>query len=378
MRIDLLKNTKSRYDVLAYMTEGIRHALQRAHIPSQVLDLAGSTRRQIIEVLRRGKTQYTLGLNIIIDKNFLRPLKTEHIALFVDHMAWHMEALSCPETLVAFVDRTSAELFEIFGHERTLFLPHAVAKEWCQEKVSLRRDFDCVMAASFIDPEAIVEEWKRYVSKELLTSLLEVAEAALSSSQNHMLLLLAAIRAKGKLFQEVRTKNISLFDLITSLEQLIRAHDKIRLLNALEGHKIDLFSAEKDHGGWKRHIRGNIIYHDAVPFEEEIEIFRRTKVVINSMPTIKYGLHERLLYALAAGASVITNENPYLSLYFQPSRAMLHWNPEKPQSLSKLVDEALSDETARLAAGREDRHTIERCHTWDRRLVELLSMLPAH
>jgi len=376
MRIDLFENTKSRYEVLSYMTKGLHNALRRLGIRSTCLDIAGCSREKIREALRRGKADYTLGLNVLVDRDFL-PMCT-HIAIFVDHMAWHQNALSCPEMVAAFVDKSSSELFTLCGHARTLFLPHAVDQEWCRQKLpSAARDFDIVMAGSFIDGDEIMKKWKRQFSKKLYTLCRDVAEEALTSPQNHMAILLYALRAQPDLLAEIGKKKIPLYGLVTSLDLVIRSFDKIRLLNALEGYKIDLFGLKEEHAKWKRVLRGNITYHEALPFEELIEIFSRSKIVVNSLATIKYGIHERALYALAAGSSVITNENPFISLYFPPSRAMLFWDAKKPDTLAERVKRALSSEAVRLGDIRRARRIIAQHHTWDVRLRELLRALSA-
>jgi len=101
---------------------------------------------------------------------------------------------------------------------------------------------------------------------------------------------------------------------------------------------------------------------------------RRSKIVLNSCPSIKEGVHERLLAAYASGAAVITSASSFLKTEFPSAQ---FYSAYKWDSVNDLISELLDDEELRRSSVREAQQTIKIQYTWDVRTHQLLEQLPA-
>jgi hypothetical protein len=173
-------------------------------------------------------------------------------------------------------------------------------------------------------------------------------------------------------------KEINFYDTMNSLELYIRSVDRVRFLQAIEACDLHIFGAKKYEDDWKRVLKGKkrVHFHDEVAHHALPEIFRRARAVLNSLPTIKRGLHERLLLALTQGASVLGNANVFIHSQFGQSKALLNILPPDYNSANALLEEAFQDEDARLEDVFATHSIIRDKHTWDARAETLTKRLP--
>ena len=93
------------------------------------------------------------------------------------------------------------------------------------------------------------------------------------------------------------------FFLANSIERYARGLDRERLLVALKGRSVHIFTEKEDAIHWsKEEAAHGCRFNPPVPFDEVVDICRMSKVVINSVPHIRKGYHERLFLSLASGA----------------------------------------------------------------------------
>jgi spore maturation protein CgeB len=78
-----------------------------------------------------------------------------------------------------------------------------------------------------------------------------------------------------------------------------------------------------------------------LPFQEwprVVELMRESKIVINVQPFHIYGSHERLMTAMAHGAAVATDRNPYLEERFEDGQDLIFYEFTKGHLRKKLMD----------------------------------------
>jgi spore maturation protein CgeB len=383
--IDLFENNQSQYEVLSHFTHEFQQALHRKKIQSKIIKKDKTTTSVAIEHFAEKNLDCTAGFNYLIDEElFFEKYRIPHLALLVDFATYYPELILCPNIISAFADEDSVEFFKLFGTNQVLFFPRAIEREVVSEKlnneiVNSERNLEVVLCSSFIDADVIYKKWQVNLSPPLVKLLDDITEASLASrDHSHIQATLQELQVNLEFAQEIKEKKISFLDVINSVEQAMRGRDKIRILNALHGHKVFIFGPTDDKILWERVLnkKNTYTFHKPVHFKDLFSVFKRSKIVINSMPAIKRGFHERLFMALAAGASVLTNDNVSVPMSFDQGQHLIYFLSPEYHKINQGIETALSNEKKRLEDVLKAREYIRDAHTWDARVKMLEVSLP--
>ena len=377
MRIDFFRNDSSAHEVLGYFTKGLQEALRRHRIGSALYDMNPQSESEVLAHFVKDNTQYTAGFNVLLgEHSYFEPLGIPHIALIVDCVTYCPSLIDSPHTIACFVDEDSCDFIRLLGHDRTLYLPHAVEKEAIIDPVNLVRDFDVTFCGTFIDPDAIVSSWRVLFSPGFVQFLEGVAERALCSvDTNHMSLIMNELNNNYDLSKELKEKKVPLYDIMNSVERVYRGRDRIGLIGSLRDVTLHIFDHAQNEARWRNIAHTNLVFHSAVSFQELLPVFRRSKVLLNSMPMFKRGFHERLFYGIASGASVITTENVAIPADFPASKAVLYYRPPDYAQVNATLAIALANEEERLQDILSAQKIVRKKHTWDQRVKKLKEFL---
>lgn len=384
-KIDFFKNSISQYGVLNSFTEGLQKALKRAELRSETFDLIDSSQGEILAQLAKDQPACTAGFNIVMAKHsFAEPLGIPHLSLIVDCMTYYPEVMQSDTTIACFVEEDSCGFFRLLCKKDAIFLPHAVDAELVSPKNEKilreeKRDLDLVMCGSFIGSEEIMNSWKERLTPKCVDTLVQIAEETIASPhRSHMQAFVEEIERQGHFEKELIKKKVDYFETMNQLEIYIRSVDRIKFLQSIDACDLHIFGAKRYEADWKKVLQGKkrVFFHDAVPHEELVQVFRRARCALNSLPSIKRGLHERLLLALSQGASVLGNENIYITSQFPRSLALLNILPPDYARANDLLHDAFKDEKARLDDVLATHSIIREKHTWDIRAEALLKKLP--
>jgi len=381
--VDLFKNVRGQYEMLENLTDEFAGALKRQKIESKTYDTEDKTLAEISTFFAKNPPDCTIGFNFFMAG---KPIHSDvpHIAFMVDSATYYPELMQAPSVIAAMSDQDSVDFLKMFGKKQTLFFPLALDLEMVSEKknneiMSAKRDLDVVFAGSFVNSDSVFSRWQDYFSKELVKLLDEIAEKALQSgTESHILAAFKAFQTKPQFLQELKEKQFGFLELVNSIEQVIRGRDKINLFNALADQQIHMFVSNEDVALWQKALKknANLKFHPQVSFKELFSIFKRAKVVINSMPQVKRGFHEQQLLALSQGASSLTNENVLLRATFSPGFEILYFLAPNYAKVSSSIQGALSNEAKRLDDVMKAREVIRNFHTWDARVKMLEETLP--
>lgn len=379
-RIDLFTFPHSQqYGVQQAFSEGLQKSLQRLKVASSLYPYKELGSGQIIADLIKNAPDCTAGFNVTVAKHSpLEPLGLPHVAMIVDSATYFPELLQTPNAIVSFVEEDSVGFFKMLGAKHVFHFPHAIDADLLEAQNG-PRDLDVVMCGSFIDSDEILATWNTLLSPYSVARLLEVAEKVLASASiSHLQAFVELVEERGAFEKELVDKSIEFFDLMNSLDQYIRGVDRRRILEAID-RPVHVFGAKKYEELWKKSIKDfkKLVFHDEVPFAEIKSVLKRAKVVLNSFPMFKRGLHERMLTSLACGASVLGNDNVYVQSEFGSSPlAILNILSPNYNQVNMLIDAALKNEEARFDAVVATHDTIRSKHTWDVRARMLLEILP--
>ena len=382
MRIDVLA-IPSRFDALSHFSEMLQKAIKRSGIDSTLHSIEQPFNR-LLNHLRKNPPDAVVSFNTafnITAKGLLQKgVSIPQISLFVDWPTYFPQlfqpkVMDDPNFIAGFVDRDCCDFMREVGMERTFFFPHAIEQESVSCNLPLnKRDWDLVYPGSFINPYTDLSFWKNSLSPKLFQFLEATVERSLRSKTVPLVAMLQnGLEKEEPFIAELEDKQIAFSSLASSVMTVTRGLDRINLLNAVDG-TIHVFGEARL---WLPLLqdKSKFIFHPPIPFKAISTIFQQSKFVLNCMPMFKHGLHERILYAIANGASIITQENGILPSLFKDGEGIYYYDPSNYKGVNDQIKKALSNEPLRLQHAIHARTYIRENHTWDHRVQLLLSIL---
>ncbi len=375
--IAFLRNKRSPQGVLESFSEGLEEAFSRLGVRVKAFDYEEFESGTCIEAIRAMKPNCTIGFNILLPED--SPLDVPHYAPLCDSATYYPELRLTNHLIASFMEQDSFGFYKRLGVEKIFFLPHALSRDFFSRDLHKKRDYDVVLPGSFVNPDAISTVWKDILSPSSYKQMVDLAEEVLASPHlSHLQAFTQLVEERGAFEKELLDKKLDFFSQINMLEVYIRNVDRLRLVQNIKEHTIHIFCPKPMVSAWQKAVGGkkNVEFHEAVSFTELADVFSRSKLVINSIPTIKRGLHERFLLALSQGASVLTNENIFITNQFFAPKAILNTLSPHYQALDAKIASAFADEEARIAEVVSTHPTIKQEHTWDARAKSLMEILP--
>ncbi len=383
-RVAFFQNKRSQHAVLHQFTLSLQKALLKLGIESSTYDILQQPDTEILAHLVHEPPDCTLGFNVVLPESLFYDItEIPHVALIVDSVTYYPELERCPHSITAFAEEDSLQFARLHNLLKTFYFPHAIDGELASSKtdqdiLKSKRDLEVVFAGSYIDKDAPFSLIKEYLSKELIEEIDTIIESTLSSNTtSHLLALVTLFEKKPSYRQELLKCPLPAADIFSLVELAIRGRDRTRLLQSIQGYDLHIFGAEDEVPLWKKALgnKKQLHFHKPVPYEELYTLFLRSKVVINSIPTIKRGYHERLFLAAAAGATVATSNCAYIHRGPFTEPAIVPYRSPEYSLLSTSLQKALQDEERRLQALIALKKMIFKEHTWDVRAQYLLQVL---
>ena len=379
--VTLLHHAASKYGVLGQMTQDLCAALKRVQISSVVRNLEEERPADLLPELEKDDPDCTWAINIIIGESlFYYPLGIPHVCLSVDAVTYsHEAAFTQPHLVSLFADKTSCDLFSRCSENPVQYFPHAIAKETLDAVreaplIPLQdRPFDVTLIGSLIDHDAEREFWNTIFSTSDVNAFISLAERALDDARFEFLVeALTYIEQTPRVKEVLKAKDLSPFSVVNSIERYARGLDRERLLQALQERDVHIFTLEEEAIRWaKKDSAKRCHFHPPVPFSEVINVCRMSKVVLQSVPTIRNGYHERLFLALASGAVTLVNAGLPLPAWLMKSGRVLEY---ESFSLDGLLS-SISEVEKRPFDSKKILSWLEEEHSWDARLRQHLPQI---
>lgn len=376
-RVDLFMPPISQYSVLHHFTRKLAEGFNRVGVNARILEAQRDNPKPFLDALFSDPPDCTISFNGLLPDekgNFLADMiKIPHVALVVDSPNQYFPLALSKYTIVASVDRFYCDFFRGLGCQHVLFIPHAVEAELITNP-NTERVFDVVMLGSFADPEKIRQDWLKTCSPEVCKIMDEAAEISLLQNEtSYIKAFVEAIAKQEGKFGGLNPSTINYPLVFDQLEAFIRAKDRIELIKSIKDTRVDLFGSGAVQMAQKylRQSNANVIAHEGVPFEQALEIFKKTKITLNSAPHLKDGSHERVFTALAAGSCVISSESSYLREIFPSKEGLLFYSVKERSKVNDHVNRLLANEQERQNSVKIKQKIVMDAHTWDHRALLL-------
>lgn len=382
-KIALFAPITGQYGAMHFFTESLAKAFSRQGVECRILRAQRDKPAEFIDNLLDDRPDCTLSFNGLLpdeEGRFLADmLKIPHVAYVIDSPNHFFTLSRSQYTIIATIDRDFCDFYHGLHCPYVLFSPHAVNQDLTPD-VSEKRIYDILMLSTFIDYEAVRNQWKKKYSAAICSVLEKASEITLSEPRNsYIQSFVQALDQALKQAQPINPIDLNLGALFDEIELYVRGKDRIELVKAMKDLPVHVVGTGNTTENWKKYLgkeHNRIIPHAPVTYEEALNLMKQSKVILNSSPTIKNGAHERIFAGLACGAVVLSTDNIYVKELFGDDKGVLryrsnHWNEgnEKIQTL-------LSHEDERASLALKGREIVMSGHTWDHRAAAILKALP--
>lgn len=328
MKLDFLIGDNP-YGSTVHFAKGFAKALERAGVQTRLHWVADGHFFHALEAINRDRPDFTCSFSDIHLSG--KPIgdfwQIPHLSILIDPAIYFLHQLKGEYAWVSCVDAGDAEWVRSLSFERVFYLPHGADRE-ILAPVDKERPYDVVFFGSCTE----------HVSED--EKVLHAASQVLSPENLSILEAIGGLDLPDELLARYHYE----VDLYT------RFHDRVNLLNALKNHQVHIWGS----GPWKKYVPQATV-HAPIPFGETLEIMKQAKVVANSSPRFKRGLHERILYGALCGAAILSAHEGGFTYQYGV------W---EDQTFSDWKD---------VAAQNQERVLAE--HTWDERAQSLLQYL---
>lgn len=382
-RVCLLTNY-SIYNILRHFTEKLAEAMRRQGLDVRIIDAnEKALDAEMIASIARFAPDFTCSFSSIrtVDKEgryFWDYTQIPHVSFLVDPSLYYTRLTSSPYSIISCVDRNERNVFLESGFKHAFFWPHSVEPELAP-KEGVERIYDVVYLGSCYDFESLRTSWQQR-HPESFNKVLENAIEMFFSNDTMGVgeALAAAWNASG-----LDPAGVDFVALYCYLDAYIRGRHRVEMIRSVKDAKVHVFGEMAPDNpvgvmGWPQYLgrQSNVTLHPSVPFGEAMEILKRSKIVLNSMPFFRDGSHERIFTALACGALPVTSESKYLREQFAADKELVFYQTARMDEINGKINAWLGDEKSRQQAVGRGREKVMQHHTWDHRVKELMEILP--
>ncbi len=382
-RIDVLLPPANRigYGVLPYFSRAFLKALQRCGVECRLLGSEDGPTPNLLGQILSDPPDCTLSFNGLLPDEqgnfFCDRIQIPHVACLVDSPNKFLSLIQTNLNVITCIDQAWAGFFRNLHHDAQ-FMPHAVDREFAGDLQQERR-YDAVFMGTCLDIEESRSNWKEWFSPAVCSVMDAASEIALADqTTSYLEAFTHAMADRIESHGDVDPEQLNFSDVLDNLEFYIRGKDRLKLLFSIKDVKVDIFGvASGGTHGWDTYLKGapsNLQFHGRLSYPEALEVTKQSRLVINSCPSIKEGAHERIFAGYMAGASVLSNDCPYIRSLFNEDEILLYRHTNY-DNVNDQVVALLADESKRLDTVRETQKKVLANHTWDHRARVLLDHL---
>lgn len=374
----------NQYETKRHFTEKLSKALNRKGIETKIFDVdEDRIHENVISALQDEKPDFTASFNTVLpfpDNSYLWDvLQTPHLSILLDPSIYSVNLIQSPYSIVSCVDRFDCYGLMTQNFDRVFFMPHAVEKELFERPAEENKEYDVVFIGSCYDYESIRDAWKREFPSSISNVLENAANILFSDNKTPLQETLVRAWQESKLSAE----GVDFLKLFTYLDKYTRGLDRAQLISSIKDCEIHIFGEQFQDDpnaikGWKQQLAGrdNIVYHEPIPYEDSLEVMRKSKICLNSNPFFKDGSHERLFGAAAGRSLLVTTDNLFVREEFKDGEDLLLYQHKQLDGINQKVNHYLSHEEERRKLTDSAFEKAKKSHTWDNRVDLLLEVMP--
>jgi glycosyltransferase involved in cell wall biosynthesis len=363
---------ESQYGVMRHFTKELVKGLEKVNVACKILDFNELGVKEVMDIVNEEEPDCTASINPVRplkDGSLLCDhLKVPHYNFLVDSSIEFLYLLQSPYSIISCVDQLYCEYLKQSEFKKVFFAPHAAPAD-LQAGNEDEKVYEISMLATLPDFEGYKKRWSDSFNPTVCKIIERVTEETLSNNKtSYMQGLWRELEAN-----QINPDQLPITSLFCSTELYLKGKARVEMVRAIKDHPIHIFGNPLGEQGWEEYVgaQENVTVHPSVPFEESMDIIKKSKITLNSFPFFKFGSHERLFYGLASGTAVVADETLYVSNEFKEDEGVLFYQPWAPQNINAALTDYLQHDEKRQQAVSRGRDKVMGQHTWDQRAVTI-------
>lgn len=370
------------YESKRYFSAKLAEALQRQGFSVKILDFKDDQSYQLFGKLKDNhpKPYFFCSFNRT-ERNkegqfFFDVYKIPNLSILVDPAIYDSDLVKSSYSIISCVDKFDCEFVQNLDFQKVFFFPHAVERELAPNTPN-DRPYDVVFLGSCYDHEGLQAAYQSRYSEQVWNWIMEGVDMYLSESHCTFWKAAEWVKAKSHL------PSLSSNQIAYYIDNYVRGLDRTELIRSIKDAQVHVFGgtcwrSEQPIKGWSQSLadQANVVVHPAITFRESMEILKKSKICLNSMPFFKNGTHERIFTGLACGCLPITTENLWVRENFIDGEELVLYQPKKWDAVNEKVNYYLANEQDRLRVVSQGREKVMNKHTWDHRAELLAKCMP--
>jgi glycosyltransferase involved in cell wall biosynthesis len=197
-----------------------------------------------------------------------------------------------------------------------------------------KREHSIVFVKTGVDSEALRLKWADY-PKRVSSILQETADLVLSGVDETVATLCARVFAAQPIHCGER-REFFLFA-CSAVDYYVRALRAERMVTTLMRHDALIV------GDWSHMDRSSARarFHAPIPADRLDDLYAESRIVVSTSPTVRYGIHERVMAGLLAKSAVLSDTTPFMQNLLKDCPSFLGIDIDQP-TFGEQVDSALS------------------------------------
>ena len=297
------------------------HELLPPHgLSGHVIDLSGTDWPNQLRRLLEGGVLFAWGAAGVGAR--LRPggaplwaaVQVPFVSLLSDSPSWLPANHHVPSGYVAngyvFRDWLSVQRRLVRSPQLSALVPIGVIPNPLRDAPWSRRPHRMVFVKTGHPPELHRAQWQA-LPPRFRAVIEETSAAALRAGVGDITGLLLECLDQHDLYLEQRPD--ILFALMREVDVYVRDCRSTSMVRALSHLPADIIGRGWDH---VQRLGGRARFHQATDARELPRLYSQTQFLLNTMPNVSHGTHERVLHGFASRCCVVTNQNSFMRARF--------------------------------------------------------------
>ncbi|WP_258760222.1 glycosyltransferase [Cytobacillus firmus] len=335
--------------------------------------------RGLDKIMRKRDVYFILGMNghgitELYNQIYENKLSVPYLAFLVDHPLYHIDRFdfnkSSKNLIVSCVDKTHIDyLHQYFtGTYSKVFIPHGAALAIPDAPIKPIKDrpIDILFAGTFISTTECRNNW---ISDPFYSEIIEkIIEKALYQNKESLIEIAEkTFAANGIEFDY--PANAKLVELLFQADYYIRGRRRMEVLESLKDLQLQVY-----HSDWSylEAMSGNVKVFPNINYDDLQKKMLDSKIVLNVLPNLVNGGHDRIFTSMLAGAVSLTDSNTFLHSYFKDNQSILLYSFNEAQFAGK-VQQMLKDTDKLQKIAEKGRKIAQEQHTWLSRAYQILN-----
>jgi hypothetical protein len=379
-------NTASIYNAVRTFGFEMAKAFSDLGYHVEVIDLnQPSAYAQLDKILNDPNISFLFGMNghpieYLYQKVYNNQLKIPFFAYLVDQPMYHLHRFdfdrNSKNLIISCLDQTHIAYLTTYfkGRYSKAFVPHGSSfntVEGDQIKCMEDREIDILFAGTYLDPEKYRKKWISDFKYGRLID--EIAECAVYQYKESLLDIAENVfYDKGIEFNYSNDQVLK--DLLIQVDYYIRGRRRKEVLEKLSKLPLHVYNDD-----WNYLSSGSerVRVHPPIDYFEFHRQMNNSKIVLNILPNLVFGGHDRVFTSMLAGAVSLTDRSVFLENHFTHEDNILMYNINDPD-LAEKVQQYLLDTSKLQKIADNGRKVAQKEHIWLNRAKKILEFVAFH